>query len=110
MKKLTLKEEFRYAVLSAIHDEGLDISEAIDSAFEAVIQPRLETPTYPRPITVTHSAKTFMSSISDLLFAGGASAQAEEPQAEEPLPVVFLTAHGGVSPSFPSTGCSLLRP
>jgi hypothetical protein len=72
MKKLTLKEEFRYAVLSAIHDEGLDISEAIDSAFEAVIQPRLETPTYPRPITVTHSAKTFMSSISDLLFAGGA--------------------------------------
>jgi hypothetical protein len=41
MKKLTLKEEFRYAILSAIHDEGLDISDAIDSAFEAVIQPVL---------------------------------------------------------------------
>jgi hypothetical protein len=41
MKKLTLKEEFRYAILSAIHDEGLGISDAIDSAFEAVIQPAL---------------------------------------------------------------------
>jgi len=41
MKKLTLKEEFRYAILNAIHDEGLDISDAIDSAFEAVIQPVL---------------------------------------------------------------------
>jgi hypothetical protein len=42
MKKLALKEEFRYAILSAIHDEGLDISDAIDSAFEAVIQPALD--------------------------------------------------------------------
>jgi hypothetical protein len=41
MKKLTLKEKFRQAILSAIHDEGLDISDAIDSAFEAVIQPAL---------------------------------------------------------------------
>ena len=41
MKKLTLKEEFRLAILSAVHDEGLDISDAIDSAFEAVIQPVL---------------------------------------------------------------------
>jgi hypothetical protein len=41
MKKLTLKEKFRQAILSAIHEEGLDISDAIDSAFEAVIQPAL---------------------------------------------------------------------
>jgi hypothetical protein len=41
MKKLTLKEKFRQAILSAIHDEGLGISDAIDGAFEAVIQPAL---------------------------------------------------------------------
>jgi hypothetical protein len=43
MKKLTLKEEFRYAILSAIHDEGLEISDAIDTAFEAVIRPALDS-------------------------------------------------------------------
>lgn len=57
MKKLTLKEEFRYAVLSAIHDEGLDISDAIDGAFEAVIQPALDS--YPNEKANTKAESGF---------------------------------------------------
>jgi hypothetical protein len=62
MKKLTLKEEFRYAILSAIHDEGLEISDAIDTAFEAVIRPALDS--YP-------DEKTDAQSVNVLPVLGG---------------------------------------
>ena len=59
MKNLTLKEKFRYAILSAIRDEGLDISDAIDSAFEAVIQPALDS--YPNEKANTKRAESGFS-------------------------------------------------
>ena len=36
------KDEFRYAVLSAIEDNGIGVGDAVDAAFDLLIKPKIE--------------------------------------------------------------------